>query len=639
MTEYGIGFAPQHVELFVASAIAPAVVQARGYRSVTELAMLERAGFSRLQRRVPGLLIPVHDVVGTVRTFQYRPDAPRVTDGGKTVKYETRSGDRMVLDVPVDVRAQLGDIAVPLYVTEGARKADSAVSAGLCCVALLGVWSWRGTNPNGAKTALGDWEHVALDGRTVYVAFDSDVMVKPSVHRALERFGTFLAARGAHVAYVYLPAATNGTKTGLDDWLAAGHDAAELPTLASVELRPADADGITGEARSGQTAPAVEPCALDDAIVTFGRWLYFDDVGLLEIVLAALVANLLPGDPVWLLLIGAPSSGKTEVANTARGLGFVHPISTITPAALLSGSARKDRGAHATGGLLHAVGDFGILLAKDFTSILAMPNESRSVALAALREVYDGSYDRAVGVDGGQTLSWAGKAGLVACSTPTIDAYHSVLNAMGNRFVFYRVDVGDQDAHADFALASIGRETEMRAELAAATAGVVAGLEIPERIAAHDVETQRRIRALAAFATKARTAVERDRYHHDVELVPVAEGPGRLVKQFAQLLHAFDLLGVERARAFALLGKLALDAIPAVRRTVLEPLIATPDELQTSAVMRACRLPKTTTERALEDCFLLELVRRRKDGAHDTAPWCWTASAWTRDTYPRGLST
>ena len=48
------------------------------------------------------------------------------------------------------------------------------MSKGLCCIALLGVWSWRETNEHGGKTALPDWELIALNGRDVYITFDSD---------------------------------------------------------------------------------------------------------------------------------------------------------------------------------------------------------------------------------------------------------------------------------------------------------------------------------------------------------------------------------------------------------------------------------------------------------------------------------
>jgi hypothetical protein len=124
----------------------------------------------------------------------------------------------MVLDVPPAARAALGDPTIPLFVTEGVKKADAAVSKGLCCVALLGVWNWRGTNGQGGKTALPDWESVALETRMVYVVFDSDVATKPGVRAALVRLKAFLEHRKAHASILYLPSGPGGTKVGLDDY-------------------------------------------------------------------------------------------------------------------------------------------------------------------------------------------------------------------------------------------------------------------------------------------------------------------------------------------------------------------------------------------------------------------------------------
>jgi hypothetical protein len=143
---------------------------------------------------VPALLIPIHNVGGEIALYQTRADEPRIVDG-KAVKYETPLGSRMTIDVPPSVRHQLGDPSIPLWITEGIRKADAAVSAGLCCIALLGVWAWRGRNEQGGKTALADWESIALNGRVVYIAFDSDVMTKPEVAKALERLKGFLESR------------------------------------------------------------------------------------------------------------------------------------------------------------------------------------------------------------------------------------------------------------------------------------------------------------------------------------------------------------------------------------------------------------------------------------------------------------
>ncbi len=176
------------------SGIAPEAVETRGYRTVEKKAELKRLGFSEAQCSVPGLLIPIRSPAGEIVLYQYRPDSPRIKDG-KPVKYETPSGSRMALDVHPFAREKLGDPSVPLFVTEGVKKGDSLVSHGLCAVALLGVWNWRGANEKGGKTLLPDWNYVALNGRQVYVVFDSDVMLKPGVHKALVGLKAVLEGR------------------------------------------------------------------------------------------------------------------------------------------------------------------------------------------------------------------------------------------------------------------------------------------------------------------------------------------------------------------------------------------------------------------------------------------------------------
>ena len=180
---------------------------------------------------------------------------------------------------------------MPLFITEGARKADAAVSQGACCVALLGVWNFRGTNEYGGKVALPDWESVALNGRDVHVVFDSDVMLKVGVHAALARLKPFLESRSARVSVIYLPAGPDGSQQGLDDFLAGGHGLDDLLRLASRELRAApglNEGGIGGfridggcicrlkhsgdspvlESLCNFTATVTEELSLDDGIET-----------------------------------------------------------------------------------------------------------------------------------------------------------------------------------------------------------------------------------------------------------------------------------------------------------------------------------------------------------------------------------
>lgn len=75
----------------------------------------------------------------------------------------------------------LGDPSTPLYVTEGAKKADALAALGACAVNISGVWAWRGTNEYGGKVALPDWDSIALNERLIRITLDSDVIAKPPV--------------------------------------------------------------------------------------------------------------------------------------------------------------------------------------------------------------------------------------------------------------------------------------------------------------------------------------------------------------------------------------------------------------------------------------------------------------------------
>lgn len=228
---------PQHRAMLEASGIVPATMNARGYWTATTKTELRDLGFSAAQCQVPALVIPIFDVTGQVALHQIRPDSPRTGQNGKAIKYDTPKGAKMALDIPPAVRPLLGNPNRPLFITEGVKKADSAVSHGLCCIALLGVWNWRGANEEGGKMVLAAWESIALEDRDVHVVFDSDVALKPEVHKALVRLKGFLESRKAKARVIYLESRTDGGKVGLDDFFATGGVVATLLARATNTLR------------------------------------------------------------------------------------------------------------------------------------------------------------------------------------------------------------------------------------------------------------------------------------------------------------------------------------------------------------------------------------------------------------------
>lgn len=212
------------------SSIADAVIEARGYRTVTDVKELVARGFSRRQLRQPGLLLPLHGTDGAQPLCVYRPDSPYVDRDGKALKYEIPAGQGVRLDCPPSCRPLLADPSMPLWITEGQKKADALASRGACAVALLGVWAFKGKNSFNGVTFLADFDHVALNGRDVRIVFDNDLTRKPEVRKALERLTEHLQRKGAHVAAIYLPA-ENGKKCGVDNYFVAGHTLSDLDAL------------------------------------------------------------------------------------------------------------------------------------------------------------------------------------------------------------------------------------------------------------------------------------------------------------------------------------------------------------------------------------------------------------------------
>src|SRR5260370_10458000 len=172
-------------------------------------------------------------------------------------------------------------------------------------------------------------------------------------------------------------------------------------------------------------------------------------------------------------IVGAPSTAKSEILFAASDLPWIISAAKVTEAALLSGTPTRERHKTATGGLLRQVGDFGVLLCKDFTSVLAQNQDARNQALAAVGEVYDGRWDRPVGTEGARVLTWRGKCGMIGGVTPDLDRYHQVISLLGDRFLLIRPTPPEARQAGRKALAHRGHETQMRTELASALGGLV----------------------------------------------------------------------------------------------------------------------------------------------------------------------
>jgi hypothetical protein len=384
------------------------------------------------------------------------------------------------------------------------------------------------------------------------------------------------------------------------------------------------------EARPAEVEP--EPVSLDECVHTYQRWLHLPDADQVRAMIGAVAGNLLDGDALWVLFVGSSGSGKTETIDPLDTVPYVHRVAVITEPALLSGSSKRDTEPGATGGVLRQVGDFGILLAKDFGSVLSMHRDTRAQVMAALREIADGSWIRPLGTTGGRSLVWSGKCGLVGAVTPTIDRHYGVMGALGERFLLYRLHVADPRAQARQRLRNRGREREMREELGAAVAGVLSGVEGGPPAELGEGEAERLV-DLATFAVWARTPVERDGYSREVVSMPSREAPARLAGSLGSLLGGLEVIGAGRETRWRIVEKVAWDCLPDLRRRLLLALREASPAKAAHLIART-GIPKPTADRTLEDLSLLGLVERDKEGGHNTAAWVYALADEASEAWP-----
>jgi hypothetical protein len=359
---------------------------------------------------------------------------------------------------------------------------------------------------------------------------------------------------------------------------------------------------------------------------SYRRWFGPDyDMDALDAVLSARASEKLGGDPPWLLMVGGSGAAKTETIMPLAGTGAVVVSALSGEAALLSGTARKERAANASGGLLRRTGKSGVLVIKDFTTILSMNRDTRAAILAALREIHDGEWSREVGSDGGQVLRWRGRLVLIGAVTTAWDSAYGVISAMGDRFILVRLDskiTSHRRAAGRQAMANVDHEGEMRAELSAAVGALMdaADTDVPALDAA-DVTA---LLGLADIVTRARTPVERD-YRGDPVYAHEPEMPTRFAKELVQIQRGAMALGMTGARPRELAVRCARDSMLPLRRRCLGAVAKLKDAF-TADVVRVLQVPRVTAERTLQELHLLGFltVADVPYGTGERHRWCYS---------------
>lgn len=349
------------------------------------------------------------------------------------------------------------------------------------------------------------------------------------------------------------------------------------------------------------------------------KYIYIEDPDVVDVVLASTIATRLQiGNPVWMVVIGAPSAGKTQYINPLEhaqpaGQKFIHRITDLTSNTFLSGYKTKDYDPS----LLHHIGEKpATLLFPDLTSLFSKDQAELREILGQFRTVYEGYLLKHTG--NGPPLTWEGYLGVIAASTPSIYKHFEEYADMGERFLYYRMKPYDRDKALEtastrklFGKALDAKIGELYGEYLQHVLGNVSQIPTPR---AEDAEA---LKEMAKIASVIRTQVHVDKYSGLVDRIPESEMPMRTMLQLRSLAMGMMVMNtVEYGSAYLTdenhraLEWCAFSLASDERRSTLKTLTKYPQGTTAAAVGGDMRLPSKTASHYLEELHALELVSK-----------------------------
>jgi len=358
---------------------------------------------------------------------------------------------------------------------------------------------------------------------------------------------------------------------------------------------------------------------LKDVKNKWEKYIVLKDHRAVDMMLATVVGNmLLDRDPIWLMMVAPSSGGKTTLLAPIVDIPNVHFVDDLTEKTLLSGYKIKGKNAS----LLQLIGS-GIMAFSDFTSILSKNPISRGEILSQLKLVYDRKVSKYTGTGG---VKWEGKIGFLGAATADIYYHLESGRSMGERFIYYWLDVPtDEEIVTKQEETSISAK-EMTDVMKEHYADYYLGIE--NWIKKHGVpelkitkEQKLRVRRASIFCVSGKATVHTNFKSGKVDQIPQKASVGRDNKSFEallltlQLMHCYETGDTEatvQEWMIDIVEKCAYSSINRERRAILEILAERKGQLSASqiGVCNGLNLEKEGVTTYLNPLFAVGLIKR-----------------------------
>ena len=373
------------------------------------------------------------------------------------------------------------------------------------------------------------------------------------------------------------------------------------------------------DATGRPSKPKIQRTSFRSVLKDFKAKLHFnkDMEQSLLITLATVISNRIPGDPLWIYVVGPPGCGKSMMLQSFQHAQNCMFRSKLTATSLVSGM-RQDDGSDPS---LLAQLDECTLLIKDFTAVKSMPLVVQENLYGILRDAYDGNVLVEYG-NGVKRNYPKVHFSIVAGITDVVHGDNRA--ALGERFL--KVEVIPSDKEYD-------QEAQIRASLGNMIANVKAEDGLKDSIEAfvyHLNETFDldqlpdvppwvidRIVSLCQIIGSLRASVLRER-SDDVSYRPRPEIGTRLANQILKLGRACALVAGKQEideEIYQIMQKVAFSTAHGFQSDIVRELVHYPKGLTIEELCQNLQLTTSTVHRRLEDLQELKIVVavKRKD--------------------------
>jgi len=339
------------------------------------------------------------------------------------------------------------------------------------------------------------------------------------------------------------------------------------------------------------------------------KTLHITDWDVLTAIQGTLLANQAAREPVWLVLIGPPACGKTQLTAPLESLEGVRLLNDISDKTFVSGFTLGKKGNQSLLPKLTAAGVYQ-LINLDFGNIFAKPTWVRQTILSQMRQIYDGriTLDRG----SGDEVSWRGFMGFIGCATPALYHHQQTISNLGDRFLFIRVGASPGDNSLDRCLDNLDLSLSVTSNIATEYREFHKTRRDPLKVTISEASKKfLKQKSILLARLRANVRWTKEYGKREIEEKPFFEAPNRIIRSAAMLLR-----GIAAARDDQItnesheriIERIFLDTAPPARKDILRILLAKPGG--TNVIASKARISRGHAEMRLKELKALDLVRK-----------------------------